>query len=166
MSTITEPPVQHEFYIDLQLKSWTAHVTRMSQLLNALSDEALAKEIAPGKNTGTYILGHLAAVNDGMLKLMGLGNALYPQYIEAFVTSPDKSGKPFPPVAELRTAWTKVNEELMKGFRGMRSSDWLDRHTAVSAEDFAKEPHRNKLNIVISRTTHLAYHWGQLVLLK
>lgn len=164
--TTAEPSVQHELYVDIQLRSWATHVSRISQVLNTLSDDALTKEIAPGKNTGTYILGHLVAVNDGMFKLMGLGSALYPQYTEPFVTSPDRSGKQFPPIAELKAAWTRVNDELMKGFQSMRSSDWLDRHTAVTAEDFVKEPHRNKLNIVNSRTAHLAYHWGQLVLLK
>jgi hypothetical protein len=166
MSTITETSLQHELLVDLQLKSWTTHVSRITQLLNLLSDEALAREIAPGKNTGTYILGHLVAVNDGMRKLMGLGTSLYPQYTEPFVTSSDKSGNQFPAITELKKAWTHVNDELAKGFQGMRLSDWLDRHTSVSAEDFAREPHRNKLNIVISRTSHLAYHLGQLVLLK
>ncbi len=37
---------------------------------------------------------------------------------------------------------------------------------AVTAEDFAREPHRNKLNIVLNRTGHVSYHLGQLVLLK
>ena len=43
---------------------------------------------------------------------------------------------------------------------------WLERHTAVSAEAFEKEPHRNKLNIIVSRSHHMAYHLGQLALLK
>lgn len=33
-------------------------------------------------------------------------------------------------------------------------------------EGFAKEAHRNKLNIIIIRTTHLTYHTGRLILLK
>ncbi len=36
----------------------------------------------------------------------------------------------------------------------------------VSDEDFEKEPHRNKLNIIVTRTSHLSYHTGQLILLK
>jgi hypothetical protein len=30
----------------------------------------------------------------------------------------------------------------------------------------AKEPHRNKLNLLMNRTNHLSYHLGQLVLLQ
>jgi hypothetical protein len=48
----------------------------------------------------------------------------------------------------------------------MKPDDWFAKHTAVSAEDFAKEPFRNKLNIIVTRTTHLQYHIGQLQLLK
>jgi len=36
---------------------------------------------------------------------------------------------------------------------------------AVSDEDFSKEPHRNKLNVIINRTNHMSYHLGQLILL-
>ena len=48
----------------------------------------------------------------------------------------------------------------------MQPEDWFQKHSSVSAEDFAKEPHRNKLNIMITRATHLAYHTGQMALLK
>jgi len=42
----------------------------------------------------------------------------------------------------------------------------LHKHTSVSEEDFAKEPHRNRLNVLTTRTTHLASHYGQLIFLK
>jgi hypothetical protein len=41
----------------------------------------------------------------------------------------------------------------------------MDRHTAVSEADFALNPSRNKLSILISRTNHQSYHLGQLNLL-
>jgi hypothetical protein len=48
----------------------------------------------------------------------------------------------------------------------MTSEEWFKKHNSVSAEDFAKEPHQNKLNIVINRTNHLAAHCGKLVFLR
>jgi hypothetical protein len=48
----------------------------------------------------------------------------------------------------------------------MTAEQWLEKHTSVSDEDFAKEPHRNKLSVLISRTNHLANHIGQLLFLK
>lgn len=55
---------------------------------------------------------------------------------------------------------------LQEKFDNMTSEQWFEKHTAVSEEDFAKEPHRNKLNIIITRTSHLQYHTGQIVLLN
>jgi dihydrofolate reductase len=59
-----------------------------------------------------------------------------------------------------------VTDALNAHFSKMTSADWLSRHTAVSEEDFVKEPMRNKLNIVISRTIHLASHMGQMLYLR
>jgi len=48
----------------------------------------------------------------------------------------------------------------------MQPTEWFTRHTSVSEEDFIKEPHRNKLNVLITRATHQSYHLGQLIYLK
>ncbi|MBC7554999.1 MAG: hypothetical protein H7257_13600 [Taibaiella sp.] len=48
----------------------------------------------------------------------------------------------------------------------MGAEDWFLKHNSVSAEDFVNEPHRNKLNILLTRTTHLSYHLGQFILIK
>ena len=55
---------------------------------------------------------------------------------------------------------------LFNKFEFLTTAQWFEKHTAVSEEDFTKEPHRNKLSVVLSRTNHLAYHVGQLALLK
>ncbi len=55
---------------------------------------------------------------------------------------------------------------LAKHFNILQPNEWLGKHTAVSEEDFIKEPHRNRLNVVIGRTNHLSHHLGQLTLLK
>ena len=39
------------------------------------------------------------------------------------------------------------------------------RQANIPKADFPKEPHRNRLNVVISRTNHPAHHRGQLALL-
>jgi hypothetical protein len=48
----------------------------------------------------------------------------------------------------------------------MQPAEWFLPHTVVSEEDFLKEPHRNKLNVLITRATHQAYHVGQMAYLK
>src|SRR5688572_27026206 len=91
-----------ELFIKMAVDAWNTQCTRLTKLFDALSDEQLAAETAPGRNSGIYLLGHLVAVTDGMLPLLGLGEKLYPQLEKLFVTSPDKSGLEFPPVQELR----------------------------------------------------------------
>jgi hypothetical protein len=44
--------------------------------------------------------------------------------------------------------------------------DWFSRHMLVSPEDFAKEPHRNKLNVIINRTNHMANHYVTITPVK
>jgi hypothetical protein len=55
---------------------------------------------------------------------------------------------------------------LAENFAKLTTDAWFERHNSVSAGDFEKERHRNKLNIIINRTNHLSYHNGQLVFLK
>jgi hypothetical protein len=155
-----------ELIIKMVFDRWNGSVKNYDALINALSDDQLQKEIAPGKNRGVYVLGHLIAVHDDMLVLLDMGEKLYPELNEPFLQSADKSMQQIPSVTELRTCWAKQCDILKQKFESATAESWFEKHSAVSADDFAKEPHRNKLNIIITRTTHLAYHTGQMVLLK
>jgi hypothetical protein len=157
---------QTELIVKMIFDRWYASLKNLDTLLSALTDETLQKEIAPGKNRGIYLLGHLIAVHDDMLILLGLGEKLYPELNEAFIKSPDKTTAQIPSLAALRMCWSKQCEVLKEKFDDLKPAEWFEKHTAVTAEDFAKEPHRNKLNIIITRTSHLQYHLGQLQLLK
>ena len=145
---------------------WNGSLKNWDEVLGSLSDEDLQKEIAPGKNRGIYLLGHMVAVHDDMIRLLGMGEKQYPELFEPFIKSPDKAVAFVQTAAELRTFWTNQCIVLKQKFDNLQPADWFEKHTAVSDEDFAKEPHRNKLNIILTRTTHLTYHTGQLVLLK
>ncbi|WP_316771871.1 DinB family protein [Pedobacter frigiditerrae] len=145
---------------------WDASIKNCDELLASLSDETLLQEIAPGKNRGIYLLGHLVAVHDDMLRLLDMGEKLYPELFDPFIKSPDKTVPQLPSVATLREFWKAQCELLNQKFSALSVEDWFEKHTAVTAEDFANEPHRNKLNIIITRTSHLQYHLGQLRLLK
>lgn len=148
------------------LDAWNSRLEAADKLFNALTDETLHKEVAPGKNRGLYLLGHLTAVHDRMLPLLDFGPQLYPQLEEAFLAKPDKSVSNIPSVNDLRTAWEAVHAKLNAHFANLSADDWFKKHTAVSEEDFAKEPHRNRINVLIGRTNHMQYHVGQVALLK
>ena len=157
---------QNEVFIKMVMYNWELQNERLNSLLGSLSDEQLLNETAPGRNTGIYLLGHLTAISDAILPLLGLGEKLYPQLQEPFVNKPDKSGLEFPSIAELKVYWNQVNATLKNKFDTMQPDDWFSRHMSVSEEDFAKEPHRNKLNILINRANHQGYHLGQMAYLK
>lgn len=155
-----------ELFVKMALSAWNTHIQRMNKFLEDFSDEQLYTEVAPGKNRIIYLLGHLIAVHDNMLKLFSIGDRLYAHLDEIFLNSPDKATTTFADADKLRSYWKKLNDILSVKFNQMSTSDWFAKHAAISAEDFAKEPERNKLNVLINRTNHLAYHLGQLQLVK
>jgi DinB superfamily len=151
-------------YAALGLKVWKAQIERADKLFGGLSSEDVLREIALGRNRLLYVWGHLTATHDMMLALVGIGERLHPEFDMAFISNPDKSQAAIPSHEQVRQAWKTVNAELWKGFEKMSWSDWLQRHTAVSEEDFAKDASRNRYAILLSRTNHLSYHLGQAVL--
>ena len=153
-------------FVKMVLLQWQTQNTRVDDWLKNVPDEQMLQETAPGRNTGIYLFGHLAAVNDGLFKLLGIGERLHPELDEIFLDSPDKSNKTFPSVNQLKKYWAEINTALTTKFNAMQPEEWFERHTAVSAEDFAKEPHRNRLNVIITRTVHQGYHLGQMNYLK
>jgi DinB superfamily len=157
---------QEELFVQMALNPWKQYQQRADKLFDGLTDEQLTKEIAPGRNRGIYVLGHLTAVNDGLFDILELGERHFAHLDHAFIKSPDRAVHQMPSLAELRDSWNKVSLRLAEHFEKMSPSQWFKKHKNISAEDFLKEPHRNKLSVLISRTNHLAYHMGQLMLIK
>jgi len=150
----------------MALQAWHGQLKRADQLFQGLSDAQLMERVAPNRNRGIYLLGHLAAVHDDLLDLFGIGKPFRPDLHEAFVRKADDPQATYPTVGELRQYWTNVNQELTKHIDSWSVEEWLSRHSRVSEEDFVKEPHRNKFNVLLSRTSHVAYHLGQVIFLK
>jgi hypothetical protein len=100
----------------LGLKVWKAQLERADKLFRSLSSDDVLREIAPGKNRLLYLWGHLTAIHDAMLPLLGMGERLYPEFDVAFVSNPDKSQAAIPSHEQVRQAWTTVNGELLKRF--------------------------------------------------
>ena len=157
---------QTEIAVKMVLDRWNASIKNVDTLLGLLNDEKLSNEIAPNKNRGIYILGHLIAVHDDMLILLNMGEKVYPELNESFIKLADKATDKIPTLVELRAYWINQCNIMNEQFSAMKPTDWFEKHTAVTTEDFEKEPTRNKLNIIITRTSHLQYHLGQLQLLK
>jgi hypothetical protein len=157
---------QRDIFVQMALKAWNIQVKNTDKFFDSQDDESLLHEIAPGKNRIIYLLGHLIAVNDTMIGLFGLGDRAYAHLDEAFVKSPDKAMPTMPAPEILRAEWKASNKILSDHFSKMTAADWFTKHTAMTEDDFVKEPGRNKLSVLINRTNHLAYHLGQLILAR
>lgn len=143
------------------VQAWALNLERADKMFSGLSDAQLLAEVAPGKNRLVYLWGHLIAVHDRMLPLLGLGERLHDELDAAFLTGADRAVAELPSAAELKRLWDEVNGRLMDGFRDRTAADWARKHTAVSDEDFAANPLRNRLSVLLSRTAHVSYHLGQ-----
>jgi hypothetical protein len=150
--------------IDSALHGWKFNVERADKLFGDLSPAQLEQQVAPGKNRLIYLWGHLAAVNDRLLPLLGIGERLHPEFDAMFIANPDKSVPLTVSGPSINDAWQEINQKLWEGFSKFSDSDWTQRHTAVSEQDFAREPHRNRFAVLLGRTAHLAYHLGQAAL--
>jgi hypothetical protein len=155
---------QEDLLLSGALKAWDTNIERANKLFGGSSPEQLNKEVAPGKNRLIYLWGHLTAVHDRMLPLLDFGPRLYAEFDAAFLTNPDRTAPNPPSAEEIGKSWNAVNTKLTEGFAGLQPAEWLQRHTSVSEEDFAKDPSRNRFAILLSRTNHLSYHLGQAIL--
>jgi hypothetical protein len=148
------------------LSSWKGNIDRADRLFSPLNEEQLQKEVAPGKNRLIYLWGHLTAVHDRMLPLLGFGERLHPELDPIFITSPDRTIAKLPAAEEIKKSWSEVNSRLLAGLGSLSPAQWLEKHSSVSEEDFAKDPSRNRFAILLSRTSHIAFHVGQTALIQ
>ena len=146
------------------LQSWALSISRAEKTFSGLSDEALRRPVAPGKNRLVYLYGHLIAVHDAMLPLLGIGERLHPELDAPFLKEADNAAANVPSAATLKALWDEVHGALQAGFDRFSPTDWTQRHTAMSDADFATNPLRNRLAVLLSRTGHIAYHLGQCAL--
>jgi hypothetical protein len=146
------------------LSNWRLTITRLSTLFGGLSQAEFFEEVAPGRNRIVYLLGHLTAVHDSTLEVLGFGTKSHPELDEFFIKKPDRVYETLPDVADLMSFWERVNQRLYDGMESLSLKQWVGRHRAVSDEDFVKNPTRSCLTVVLNRTNHASYHLGQLEL--
>ncbi len=147
--------------VKMVFDSWNTLLKNFNEALDTATDEQLQKQIAPNKNRGIYLLGHMVVVHDDMLPILGFGEIQYPEINELF-KAPDDLDSKLPSAQVLREYWKNISEVLDRNFATLTPEQWMQKHNSVSAEDFAKQPHRNKLNVMITRVCHLSYHLGQM----
>ena len=157
--------MSEEAIISSTLNAWKSTIERADKLFSNLTDEQLQTEVAPGKNRLIYLWGHLTAVHDRMLPLLGVGERLHPEYDAPFLSNPDRSTPQLPSGSEIKKSWDEVNSTLFAGLASYSGTQWLQKHASVSEEDFSKDPSRNRFAILLSRMNHIAFHLGQTAII-
>lgn len=136
---------------NILFESWLLQNRRLSSLINKLSGEEIYKNIACGKNSVAYLLGHLIASNDQLMEIFNFGSLLYPEYQDLFLKTPDKCGQKYPNIDTLKSDWFLVNKTLASNFEKYSLTDWSTRQEELTA-----------MQHIIN---HQSYHHGQLSLI-
>lgn len=153
-------------FADAALRQWKSWTANLEALITPLTDAQLESPVAPGRNRMLYLVGHLAAVHDQLLPMLGIAERRHPELDETFLTNADSHAHTPFTAAQVKEMLAEVNAALLAGFTAWTPADWLLKHAAVSDDDFAREPHRNRFSVVLNRTAHLATHYGQMLLAK
>ena len=148
------------------LLQWDTYNKRILKTLETISEENYWKPIVAGGNSPSWILGHLTEADDALLELFGIGKRKFPELKEMYHHERGSNQSGHLSKAEITLKWKEILNALDTAFKSWNENDWLSRHTAVSEEDFKKEPHRNKLNVLLSRVSHKASHLGQIAMQK
>jgi len=136
-------------------------------LFGTLSPEQLEQQVAPGKNRLIYLWGHLTAVNDGLLPLLGIGERLHPELDTMFISKPDRSVELTVTGQSLKSAWEKNQPEALgRGLRNSRRRIGRGDTPPFRRKSSKREPNRNKFTVLLGRTAHMSYHVGQAMLAR
>src|SRR5688572_32066455 len=127
--------------LEICLLQWDTYNNRMQKVLDTITEENFNKPVIAGANSPSWILGHLADTDDALLELFGIRKRLFPELAKIYHHERGTNQAGHLTKEELNTRWVQILEELNKAFKSMTERDWLARHTAVSEEDFKKEPH-------------------------
>jgi DinB superfamily len=148
----------------LCLLQWNAYNKRIQKVIDSLQDDNFSKPITPGGNSPSWLMGHLADTDDKLFELFAIRPRMYPELEKIYHHDRNTNQLGHLSKDELNVKWKAITAELDNTFQKMTDADWLGRHQAVSEEDFAKEPHRNKLSVLLSRVGHKASHLGQVAM--
>ncbi len=150
--------------LEICLLQWETYNRRTQKLIDTISHENFNKPVVPNGNSPSWILGHLADTDDKLLELFGIKNRMFPELEKIYHHERGINQTGHLSKEELTAKWKAITAALDHAFKSWSESDWMSRHTAVSEEDFNKEPQRNKLNVMLSRVSHKASHLGQIAL--
>ncbi|MBK8474049.1 MAG: DinB family protein [Sphingobacteriales bacterium] len=145
-------------------EQWQILTHWISTTINRLSDEDLARSIAPNRNHGIWILGHLIQSEDELAVYWGRADFLFPHYNDLFGI-----GTPLLPVADypapglLRQHWAQINERNRQAIATFTDAEWDEPHALISPQNpIEKDFFKTKGRTFLFWNLHQTLHLGQL----
>lgn len=150
-------------------EQWKILTGWLSNTINGLSHDDLYRCIAPQKNHGVWILGHLIQSEDELGVYLGKSeHYLFPQYTALFgqgsALLPPES---YPSIELLREQWKQVLVRNEHVFASMTDAEWDETHTQIdSGNSVDTDFFKTKGRCIAIWNIHQAYHLGQLGILR
>lgn len=145
------------------------HQARLTHQVVRLNTDGLTQEESlvqphPGGNCLNWIVGHLVAIYDRALPLLGqepvMGAGAMERYDRG--SAPLRDPAEARPLAELLAAWDEASRRAAAGLAGL-TAEALDRPAPFSPGD---DPDETMRTLVATMIFHQAYHAGQTGVLR
>lgn len=151
-------PEQARLFTRIALNTWKATVGRFDDIVAASSDEELEREVTAGKSRLFYLIGHLTALHDRLLPVLGLGERRHMELDAEFGEERDPHRASGVSARRLRQLWTEVNAAVLAGMERLTPEQWLEKPPAAAAP--------NRLSVLLNWTDHVSLHSTQIRLTR
>jgi hypothetical protein len=147
-------PDQARLFTRVALRTWKATVGRFDDIVAAVPDEELEREVTAGKSRLFYLIGHLTALHDRLFTVLGLGERKHAELDAEFGEERDAHRTSGLSPRRLRQAWNDVNATLVAGMERLTPEQWLEKPPAASDA--------SRLSVLLDWTDHLSLHSTQI----
>lgn len=138
----------------------------VNRTLETLSDDDLMHSIAPGKNHGVWLLGHLIESEDEVSRYLGKGDMMFPGYEKLFGEgSMLQPPSIYPEASALREQWKQVSEKN-NTMLGSLTDDELDDPLPHDNGSKLYQLMKTKAGCITFWNLHAMYHQGQLGVIR
>jgi hypothetical protein len=147
-------PEQARLLTRVALRTWKATVGRFDDIVVAVPDEDLEREVTAGKSRLFYLIGHLTALHDRLFTVLGLGERNHAELDAEFGEERDPHRRSTVSPRRLRQAWNDVNAALLAGMERLTPEQWLETPEAAAEA--------SRLSALVDWTDHLSFHSTQI----
>lgn len=147
---------------DRELTQYAHALAYAERLLADLSDDQMLEQPTAGMNHPTWLVGHLTAVTDHGLEMLGLPPAVPKEWHALFDTGtvPSPERDLYPPKAQLLAGYRAAHERLAAAVRERARPDLLDRVNPFDSLKATLPTLADLLAYLL--TVHEAVHLGQI----